>query len=619
MSKPLNIEDIAGMLADRAEAVCRWLLPKGVKVGDEWCVGNVYGDEGDSLRVNISENHKKGIWKDFASDEKGGDLVDLIEAVKKVNTFTALKLAKDFLGIKDVNRLAKFKQDEYQKPDISRLREPSKELLAWFAKERGFSEVTVSTCKIKECAGKDGLVAAFLYFNEKGAVDFVKYRPINNKGGMWTSPKARPTLFGWNNIQSKDYVVICEGELDAMAYTQAGIQALSVPFGAGTGGKQDKWIDNDWDKLAIFRKIYLSMDNDNVGQDAQRYIADRLGIYRCFNVSMPYKDANEAIQNGFNLHKALEKATYYTPNDFCSSREFIEASFDLIENGNLMKGETLPWEKSKDKARFRPGETTVWAGVNGHGKSMVLGNIIVDSVSHDKRWLVASMEYQPKRLLLRLYRQFLGKNGVSRADKDSLDQLFDNLWFYNVQGIADPKEMLDVFEYAFRRHGITHFLIDSLAKCGFNEDGYNEQKAFVDRLSSFARDNSVFVHLVCHVRKSDKETTMPDKFDIKGTGAIADMVDNVYIVWRNKPKEEAMYNIKSGDIHKLPRKEQELMNKLSQMPDCMILCCKQREGDWEGKFGLYFDKASLQYLDEEDSIPVNYSEKTPQETYYQDM
>ncbi len=33
------------------------------------------------------------------------------------------------------------------------------------------------------------------------------------------------------------------------------------------------------------------------------------------------------------------------------------------------------------------------------------------------------------------------------------------------------------------------------------------------------------------------EETQPNKFDIKGTGAITDLVDNVFIVWRNKKKE----------------------------------------------------------------------------------
>ena len=86
-----------------------------------------------------------------------------------------------------------------------------------------------------------------------------------------------------------------------------------------------------------------------------------------------------------------------------------------------------------------------------------------------------------------------------------------------------------MFEYAYRRYGVRHFLIDSLAKCGFGEDAYNEQKAFVDRLSDFARNNDIQVHLVCHSRKRNDESDLPDKFDIKGTGAITDMVDNVFI------------------------------------------------------------------------------------------
>ena len=34
------------------------------------------------------------------------------------------------------------------------------------------------------------------------------------------------------------------------------------------------------------------------------------------------------------------------------------------------RGDVLPWEKTLGKIAFRPGEVTLWAGINGHGKSL---------------------------------------------------------------------------------------------------------------------------------------------------------------------------------------------------------------------------------------------------------
>ena len=50
----------------------RW-FPAGKLYGNEFKVGNLVGDAGDSLSVNI----KSGKWSDFATGDKGGDLVSL--------------------------------------------------------------------------------------------------------------------------------------------------------------------------------------------------------------------------------------------------------------------------------------------------------------------------------------------------------------------------------------------------------------------------------------------------------------------------------------------------------------------------------------------------------------
>ena len=211
------------------------------------------------------------------------------------------------------------------------------------------------------------------------------------------------------------------------------------------------------------------------------------------------------------------------------------------------------------------------------------------------------MEFPPKKLLSRLYRQVTGTNKPDRAqDGPKLDEFTSGqLWVFNVQGTAKAERILDVFEYAYRRYGVSNFLIDSLAKCGFADDDYNGQKQFVDRLSDFARNNNVQVHLVCHSRKRNDEGDIPDKFDVKGSGGITDMVDNVYIVWRNKPKEQKIQNSHDDFTRKQINRDE---------PDAILNCCKQREGEWEGMVRLWFDRRSLQYLDSWDAQPVRFCE-----------
>ena len=44
---------------------------------------------------------------------------------------------------------------------------------------------------------------------------------------------------------------------------------------------------------------------------------------------------------------------------------------------------------------------------------------------------------------------------------DCMEWLSDKIWIFALVGTGKVDRMLQVFEYAFRRHGIKHFLIDS--------------------------------------------------------------------------------------------------------------------------------------------------------------
>src|SRR5688572_11629721 len=75
---PLTIADLKRALTARVEDVTAYLLPNGKRDRNEWRVGSVDGEEGQSLGVHLA-GAKAGVWHDFAADE-GGDLIDLWKA-----------------------------------------------------------------------------------------------------------------------------------------------------------------------------------------------------------------------------------------------------------------------------------------------------------------------------------------------------------------------------------------------------------------------------------------------------------------------------------------------------------------------------------------------------------
>lgn len=586
-----DIKQISSMLASRAGEVCEWLLPNGKRKAQEWCVGSVYGEEGDSLRVNIGG--RAGVWKDFAGDTKGGDLIDLIMAVRECGKADAVNEAKSFLGIHDVKPSFVTKPRKYTLPPRPKCSKPKSEMIQYFA-DRGISERTLAAYRVGEQVHRQhGPMMVFPYFHDDD-VKFIKFRPVNDKESMFTSSDSEPILFGWQ-VQPKDArtLLITEGEIDAMTFYEQGICALSVPRGAGKGEQQDAWIAAEWDRLELFDVIYLAMDCDDQGRVALAQIIERLGRERCYVLDFaPYKDANEAHKAGVNLQTIISNARTHDPAELRCASEFVEELAQYFDKGETIEGEPLPWVKSRDKVRMRTHEVSLWAGINGHGKSNVLGHVMCHSVeANGQRWCVASMEFRPVKFLSRIARQVVGNARPTRPQiYGELNDALQNVFIFDVQGTAKGEKILEVFKYAHRRYGCSHFVVDSLAKCGFAEDDYSAQKKFVDGFAEWALHSGVHVHIVVHARKGESEEKMPEKFDIKGTGALADMVDNVFVIWRNKIKERLI-----AEANGIPsNKTLEMRDK----PDCYINCCKQRNGDWEGKIGLFFDKPSLRYTEE---------------------
>jgi twinkle protein len=267
----------------------------------------------------------------------------------------------------------------------------------------------------------------------------------------------------------------------------------------------------------------------------------------------------------------------------------------------------LPWEKTMPCFDFRPGEVTIWAGQNGHGKSLVTSQVALSLMGQGEKVCIASFEMKPVSTMQRMARmycatnpfspEYLGESGITL-----LENLYDEfggwtdgrLWLYDQTGTTEASKVLGMAKYCAKELGVTHVFIDNLAKCVKGDDDYNGQKFFVDQATAIARDHGVHLHIVHHLKKPAKEADRPDKGDVKGSGTIVDQPDNLMLVWRNKAKEderkECRSNLKQGE------------------PDTVIFCRKQRnyEGSDEGEptIALWLHRDSGQFLGHENDQPM---------------
>lgn len=282
---------------------------------------------------------------------------------------------------------------------------------------------------------------------------------------------------------------------------------------------------------------------------------------------------------------SLDFAEYASePHDkdkIADPRVYRDETIELLKGKDMVSGATLPWPKTHDHIRFRMGEVSLWMGINGHGKSLLTSHVMLDFLHQNQKVCIASFEMKPRATLARMCKQAAGAIQPTDRFVDAvLNHATGRLWLYDKMGQTDPAHLLSIMRYAAKKLGIQHFVVDSLMKVVKGEDDYNGQKNFVDSVCSFALDYNVHVHIIHHSRKLGDEMQIPNKMDAKGSGAIVDQVDQCFTVWRNKRKEQ---QIQAG-------KEVE-----EGMPDAILVCDKNRHGDWEGKVGLFYKAGACSY------------------------
>lgn len=261
---------------------------------------------------------------------------------------------------------------------------------------------------------------------------------------------------------------------------------------------------------------------------------------------------------------------------------------DMIQNGDEIIGAKLPWAKTHDQIRFRGSEVTVWAGVNGHGKSLCAGMVAMGFAIQGEPVCIASLEMKPARTIMRMLRQASMSQTPTKSIKDRFIEWMDKkLYLYDHIGIMDLEVLFGAVKWTAEKLGVKHFFIDNLGLCIRRADDYNEQKEFVTRCMVVAKQLNIHIHIIHHVKKLENEYVVPDKFDIKGGGEIIDYVDQAIIVFKNKRKID--------EIEALKFRGEEIPESLLNRSDGLLNVVKNRD-DFEGRIHLWYDPASLQYL-----------------------
>jgi twinkle protein len=283
-------------------------------------------------------------------------------------------------------------------------------------------------------------------------------------------------------------------------------------------------------------------------------------------------------------HETEFKAQVRKPSAFAD-----DLAGEFMPHGSRVRRGVMHSTKLRSAIEFRPGEVTVWAGFNGHRKSMFTGQVALDLVAQDEPTLLVSLEMLPRKTLARMCRQATATDLPSAERRaDFLRWSDGRLWLFDHVGALTPRRALALCRYFADEHKGAHVFIDSMMKVCESEESLDEQKKLVGDLCAIGQETGLHLHLVAHAKKpgAEGEGRPPTKYDIRGSSAISDQCHNIVTVWMNKAKRteaEKVVELQNPDI--------------LAKPDHLVTIEKQRNGDFEGRFALHFDNRSMRFCD----------------------
>ena len=97
MNQRIAFKRIAEAAAQHAETIVPRWLPDGRRENSEWSAVN--STRADSRRGSFKINLRTGKWGDFATGDRGGDLIALAAYIFKLDQAEAAKRVAEMLGI----------------------------------------------------------------------------------------------------------------------------------------------------------------------------------------------------------------------------------------------------------------------------------------------------------------------------------------------------------------------------------------------------------------------------------------------------------------------------------------------------------------------------------------
>jgi twinkle protein len=425
----------------------------------------------------------------------------------------------------------------YVRPEVTEFLPVKDKVTEWF-ETRGITQKTLDDLKVGQGpeympqTGKTENTIQFNYVMGDQLIN-VKYRDGRKNFKLYKG--AEKVFYNINSIIGYDSCVITEGEMDVLAFHEAGVKnVVSVPNGATLTNNNLDYLDNCIDYFEDKERILLAIDKDEPGQMLQQELVRRLGAETCFIVDFDdCKDANEyLLEHGKEkLAESIAKARPYPLENVTTFKDIEGEITDFVKNG-FKPGFQVGLPNFDEIFSTYTKQFITVTGIPSSGKSDFVDQMVVGyNQQYGWKTAFASPENQPTylhahKLMRKVWGDMPNVGDIGGAKWNEVAEHVNDHFYFIDMDKYDLDSVLRKGAELVKRKGIKCLVIDPYNKVrdinAKTDDVNRYTMDYLMKIETFAKKYDCLVFIVAHPTKmmkgQDGKIQEPTMYNIKGGG-----------------------------------------------------------------------------------------------------